>query len=61
MKHRVSSETSVKLSDLERVIGYLDDNDSEFIGRMTQCELDSEMISDIDLGRINRLHVEHCR
>jgi len=60
MSRTISNETSRRLSDLENVMGELTDQDAEFIGLMTQRELDSETISSLDEARINRLYAEHC-
>lgn len=60
MSRTISNETSRRLSDLENVMGELTDQDAEFIGLMTQRELDGEAITYLDETRITRLHAEHC-
>lgn len=57
---KITSTASKHLSELENAIEELSDEESNFIGRMTQAELDDEPVSSFDITRIARLHAEHC-
>lgn len=60
MNSKISNLNSVKLSALEDVLNEMPEADAEFIGRMTQCELDGEAITCADIARIAQLYVEYC-
>lgn len=57
---KITDTASKHLSDLENAIEELSHDEAEFIGRMTQCELDGEPVSSFDITRIARMHAEHC-
>lgn len=57
---KITPTASKQLSELEGAIEELSDKDAEFIGRMTQDELDDEPVSQFEITRIARLHAEHC-
>lgn len=58
---KINATASKQLSDLENAIEELSRDESDFIGRMTQTEIDDEPVSSFEITRISRLHAEHCK